>query len=105
MNDDMQLCLIWSHQHQGWWKPAGWGYTTSLFEAGRFSEQAAANALRWDLFREWNGDTPHEVMIVAPTLEQMRDVNVLLLVKERVEQATAEARANRIAGHPAGRTR
>jgi hypothetical protein len=91
--------LIRSHQHNAWWKPGGWGYTTSLFEAGRFSEDTASDLLRWDQFREWQADgKPNEVIILAPTDEQMRDVNVLLLIRDRVTQATDKAMADRAGG-------
>lgn len=29
--------LIWSHEHDAWWRPGGWGYTTNVDEAGRYS--------------------------------------------------------------------
>jgi len=34
--------LIWSHEHRGWWKPGGLGYTKVRGEAGRFSLGEAA---------------------------------------------------------------
>lgn len=29
------LWLIWSYEHDAWWKPGGFGYTSTLAEAGR----------------------------------------------------------------------
>jgi hypothetical protein len=92
------LYLIWSHQHRGWWRPAAWGYTGSLFEAGRFTQAAADKELGWAEHREWLEDgRPHEVVITAPSLAEMTDVNVLLTVRDRVEQATTDAIAKRAA--------
>ena len=35
--------LVWSNEHQGWWKPGGHGYSRGLRGAGHFTR---ANALR-----------------------------------------------------------
>ena len=32
----MTLYLIWSYEHQAWWRPWGSGYTKDLKEAGRY---------------------------------------------------------------------
>ena len=29
--------LVWSYEHQGWWKPWRWGYTREVAEAGRYT--------------------------------------------------------------------
>lgn len=34
--------LIWSYEHDRWWRPGGHGYTTELAEAGRYSRAEAA---------------------------------------------------------------
>jgi hypothetical protein len=88
----MKTYLIWSHQKNAWWMPDGRGYTSSLYEAGRFSEAAAADQLRWDRHHPSLEDgRPNEVVIEAPTVDEMRDVNVLPRIRDRVDQATAEA--------------
>lgn len=28
------MYLIWSYEHNAWWKPNRWGYTTNIKEAG-----------------------------------------------------------------------
>lgn len=33
--------LIWSEEHHAWWKPNGWGYTSQMREAGRYSKERA----------------------------------------------------------------
>jgi len=35
-NCETELFLIWSHEHNGWWKKNEFGYTQSLNEAERF---------------------------------------------------------------------
>ena len=29
--------LIWSHEHEAWWRPGALGYTTEITEAGRYT--------------------------------------------------------------------
>jgi hypothetical protein len=29
--------LIWSHEHSGWWRPGGLGYSSDIDSAGRFT--------------------------------------------------------------------
>lgn len=36
--------LVWSNEHQAWWRSGNRGYTRYIEEAGRYSE-AAANAI------------------------------------------------------------
>ncbi len=36
------LYLIWSHEHGAWWRELEMGYTSSVREAGRFTEAQAA---------------------------------------------------------------
>ncbi len=33
--------LIWSNEHNSWWKPYSYGYTNSIQEAGRYSLEEA----------------------------------------------------------------
>lgn len=33
-----KVWLIWSIEHEAWWKDGGWGYTQLRSEAGRYSE-------------------------------------------------------------------
>lgn len=37
----MDEYLIWSEEHGAWWRPGGHGYTSSLAQAGRFTEAKA----------------------------------------------------------------
>lgn len=42
----MRPYVIWSFEHDGWWKPGGWGYTTALNEAGHYSQTEAERIVR-----------------------------------------------------------
>jgi len=35
------MYLIWSFEHNAWWKSGGRGYTTRLLEAGMYNERHA----------------------------------------------------------------
>lgn len=43
MNEEMYV--IWSYEHNGWWKPGEWGYTHDLREAGRYPEERAKQVI------------------------------------------------------------
>jgi hypothetical protein len=58
--------LVWSNEHQAWWRPCRSGYTTLTHEAGWYSEREAdeivTNANRWLNEGAW----PKEVKVRAP---------------------------------------
>lgn len=37
----IQKFFIWSHEHDGWWRPNHCGYTAKLSEAGQYSFEEA----------------------------------------------------------------
>lgn len=39
--DVLDLVLIWSYEHNAWWKPASWGYTTDRIDAGCYTREEA----------------------------------------------------------------
>jgi hypothetical protein len=41
MSEFSDLWVVWSFEHDGWWRPGGWGYTPLLKEAGRYTEAEA----------------------------------------------------------------
>lgn len=41
MNGDEVWWLIWSHEHQAWWKPGQHGYTKNRSDAGRYHIKTA----------------------------------------------------------------
>jgi hypothetical protein len=38
--------LIWSHEHSGWWRPGGLGYSSNIDSAGRFTRNHALDICR-----------------------------------------------------------
>jgi hypothetical protein len=34
--------VIWSFEHEAWWRPGRWGYTRELAEAGHYTQAEAA---------------------------------------------------------------
>ncbi|MEH2525887.1 MULTISPECIES: hypothetical protein [unclassified Bradyrhizobium] len=42
----IETYLIWSNEHQGWWKADGWGYSPGLREAGHFHKDRAFDICR-----------------------------------------------------------
>ncbi len=41
MNNSERAWVIWSEEHQAWWAPAKQGYTSSLKNAGRYTQAQA----------------------------------------------------------------
>lgn len=42
----MILYVIWSREHDAWWRPGRWGYTTNIKEAGHYSLAEAVSITR-----------------------------------------------------------
>jgi len=63
----MTLWVIWSAEHQAWWRPARTGYMTNLAEAGRY-ELEEAHDICWNANRYLKGGTVHECMIPVTAL-------------------------------------
>ena len=63
--------LVWSVQHNAWWKHDGWGYTKKYSEAKRFTYKQACAICRTGGFRRSSALThrdirvPNETMILA----------------------------------------
>lgn len=38
---DHELWVVWSFEHDAWWRPNRWGYTPNLAEAGRYTQSDA----------------------------------------------------------------
>lgn len=70
MSDDTYL--VWSIEHNAWWKPGGWGYCTGLRGAGHFTREQAleicGNAL---------GTAPH-IGMIAEVPVRLADVQEFL---------------------------
>lgn len=48
----MARYLIWSFEHQAWWRPNSNGYTTDLAQAGRYSQEEAGRIVTQSIFLE-----------------------------------------------------
>lgn len=96
---DATIFLIWSHEHNGWWKPGGWGYTDRIYQAGRYHE-AVASEICAKAALGWTGELPPEVM-VPEAEDEARLVGGAFLnafMADRVREATERAIAERKAG-------
>jgi hypothetical protein len=63
-SDEMtELWLIWSSEHQAWWKGAQSGYTEDVSHAGRYSREEAEEICV--LANENNEGAPLESMVPA----------------------------------------
>lgn len=61
-----QRWLIWSNEHQYWWRPASMGYTGKISQAGRYTfEMANSLCAEARLGLPTNAE-PSEVMMLAP---------------------------------------
>jgi len=68
---DGEWWMVWSNEHRAWWKPGGYGYTTATHKAGRFTRERAE-----EIVAQANiilHDPPHEVMVLAPDADMMRN--------------------------------
>ena len=59
--------VIWSFEHDAWWRPDGYGYTPRLDEAGRYDERTAR-----DIISEANryDPIPHEMAVILAAAER-----------------------------------
>lgn len=77
-----QQYLIYSHEHQAWWKAGRWGYTEELAQAGAYSKREAwgicerANFPFFSHHDQGHGDLPAEVMIEWTDCEEQAWMSV-----------------------------
>lgn len=57
-----KLYLIWSLEHNAWWRPARNGYTTSMKDAGIYTYSDAQN-ICIDANAPCRGRNAHEAMV------------------------------------------
>lgn len=80
--------LVWSHKQRAWWGPEGHGYRYDVWEAGRYSLDAAVHACG---LRTWEPNTmPPEVAVRAPECDR-------LLLSPAEIRAVPDVMAKRIA--------
>jgi hypothetical protein len=57
--------LIWSHEHDAWWRPARRDYTDDVAFAGRYAEAEARSILAKSSYGWRKGQLPKEVIVPA----------------------------------------
>lgn len=55
------LWLVWSIEHDAWWKPAHNGYTTDIKEAGRYPYPEARGIVEGANYGKY--DRPNEALV------------------------------------------
>ena len=79
--------LIWSHEHQAWWRGNFSGYTRHIEAAGRYSridaERICCEATRGQ--RKFADDPPPEVAVIAP--EYAESCNLIPELVATLEEA------------------
>lgn len=58
--------VIWSNEHQAWWRPRSIGYTRWLEDAGRYSESQAKEISQSGDMITAQGKRKCEFMMLAP---------------------------------------
>jgi hypothetical protein len=83
--------LIWSNEHQMWWKADRAGYTADMMCAGRYSLEAATAEAG---VRETDAGMPGEVVVRAPHVSLIGDRDLAGKMREAVAAVTwAQVRA------------
>ncbi|HEY9410982.1 MAG TPA: hypothetical protein VIP77_15495 [Jiangellaceae bacterium] len=103
----VKVWLVWSNEHDAWWKPNRCGYHHDVWQAGRYSERDAAGICRSAAHGWRGGSPPPEVMVSAPendqdtfTADDLRDMPERMATRTAVatREAIAERRAAGITG-------
>lgn len=66
------MFLIWSNEHNAWWRPEGFGYITTLAEAGIYNGDEALRILISSAHGSPPGQ-PKEVIIPYPMSSNLPD--------------------------------
>jgi len=98
----VRLYLVWSNEHDAWWKPNRCGYTHDVWRAGRYDQAAAAEICQRAAHGWRGGSPPPEVMVSAPESDQDKfspdDLRYMAeRMAARAEEATRDAIAERSA--------
>jgi hypothetical protein len=76
--------VIWSIEHQAWWRPGWMGYCVSLHDAGLYTQREAA-----EILSRANLVAFHEAMIPVTALGAAPEL--LQLVREALQHFTDDA--------------
>lgn len=63
---ELAYWLVWSHEHNAWWRPKGCGYTVRVDGAGRFTKDEARQHCLSRSPRKFEDCPPPEVAVIAP---------------------------------------
>jgi hypothetical protein len=77
--------LIWSNEHQMWWKANSAGYTADMMCAGRYTLEAAMAETG---VRKTDAGMPGEVVVRAPHVSLIGDRDLAGKMREAVAAAT-----------------
>lgn len=58
-----QKFLLWSNEHQAWWKPNSNGYTKSRKAAGQYSVEEAFEIVKKEIRLQPDKDVPYETLV------------------------------------------
>ena len=98
----IRLYLVWSNEHDAWWKPNRRGYTHDVWGAGRYAETEAAEVCRKAAYGWRGGSLPPEVMVPAPENDQDKfTADDLRHMPERMATRAAEATREALAARHA----
>lgn len=71
----MSQCLIWSHEHSGWWRSNQRGYTRDIRQAGIYTLEEAREIVKDANLYRWKNDVPNEVPVRVEDLpEEAREL-------------------------------
>lgn len=82
--------LIWSRQHDAWWKPEERGYTSDMMCAGRYDRERAD---RIASVRKMHDGSPGEVVVRPPEISLVAAPNLMEKMRGRIAAATRAAKA------------
>lgn len=78
--ESKRLYLIWSYEHDKWWKPYSQGYTEDVDEAGRYEEWEA-----FQIVRSANKHIDHDEVTFVECMIPVYEGDKLTEVKNKCE--------------------
>lgn len=64
MTDTSQKYLVWSNEHNAWWRPDYCGYTNHIQAAGRYSREVAVKICTGANYGFARGERPNEIPVL-----------------------------------------
>lgn len=91
---DAEIWLVWSHEHNAWWRPNCAGYTLHIAAAGRYTKTKADEICQSRSPSRFADDPPREVAVIAPEVEQQLATRDRLAAEVAELKVILEARPN-----------